>query len=97
MWEKLFPVFLFFFVCLFQNKDGTIDFREYVIGVTVLCQPVNTEETIQMAFQVQSLRCSFWLGGGRSNSQKGVQQIKKGLHQRQETSELWVDGSTFHW
>ncbi|KAJ8281013.1 hypothetical protein GJAV_G00062330 [Gymnothorax javanicus] len=35
-----------------RNKDGTIDFREYVIGLTVLCQPVNTEETIQMAFQL---------------------------------------------
>ncbi|KAJ8333754.1 hypothetical protein SKAU_G00410730 [Synaphobranchus kaupii] len=35
-----------------RNGDGTIDFREYVIGVTVLCQPANTEETIQMAFQL---------------------------------------------
>ncbi|KAJ8372200.1 hypothetical protein AAFF_G00293750 [Aldrovandia affinis] len=35
-----------------RDGDGTIDFREYVIGVTVLCQPANTEETIQMAFQL---------------------------------------------
>ncbi|KAG9352565.1 hypothetical protein JZ751_020979 [Albula glossodonta] len=35
-----------------RNGDGTIDFREYVIGVTVLCMPSNTEETIKMAFQL---------------------------------------------
>ncbi|XP_061102607.1 lysophosphatidylcholine acyltransferase 2 [Conger conger] len=35
-----------------RDNDGTIDFREYVIGVTVLCKPANTEETIQMAFQL---------------------------------------------
>ncbi|XP_036399944.1 lysophosphatidylcholine acyltransferase 2 [Megalops cyprinoides] len=35
-----------------RNGDGTIDFREYVIGVTVLCRPANTEETIRMAFQL---------------------------------------------
>ncbi|KAG7468322.1 hypothetical protein MATL_G00141720 [Megalops atlanticus] len=35
-----------------RNGDGTIDFREYVIGVTVLCHPANTEETIRMAFQL---------------------------------------------
>ncbi|XP_043937941.1 lysophosphatidylcholine acyltransferase 2 isoform X2 [Protopterus annectens] len=35
-----------------RNGDGTIDFREYVIGLTVLCKPANTEETIQMAFKL---------------------------------------------
>uniref|UniRef100_A0A8C9V1L2 Lysophosphatidylcholine acyltransferase 2 n=1 Tax=Scleropages formosus TaxID=113540 RepID=A0A8C9V1L2_SCLFO len=38
-----------------RNGDGTIDFREYVIGVTVLCQPANTEDTIQMAFKLFDL------------------------------------------
>ncbi|XP_023646154.1 lysophosphatidylcholine acyltransferase 2 [Paramormyrops kingsleyae] len=35
-----------------RNGDGTIDFREYVIGVTILCRPANTDETIQMAFKL---------------------------------------------
>ncbi|XP_018115905.1 lysophosphatidylcholine acyltransferase 2 isoform X2 [Xenopus laevis] len=35
-----------------RNKDGTIDFREYVIGMAILCNPANTEETIKMAFKL---------------------------------------------
>uniref|UniRef100_A0AAR2IH16 EF-hand domain-containing protein n=1 Tax=Pygocentrus nattereri TaxID=42514 RepID=A0AAR2IH16_PYGNA len=35
-----------------RDGDGTIDFREYVIGVTVLCRPANTEEVIQTAFKL---------------------------------------------
>ncbi|XP_067327221.1 lysophosphatidylcholine acyltransferase 2 [Anolis sagrei] len=35
-----------------RNGDGSIDFREYVIGLSVLCNPANTEQTIQMAFQL---------------------------------------------
>ncbi|XP_053256090.1 lysophosphatidylcholine acyltransferase 2 [Podarcis raffonei] len=35
-----------------RNGDGTIDFREYVIGLSVVCNPANTEQTIQMAFQL---------------------------------------------
>uniref|UniRef100_UPI00398F0966 lysophosphatidylcholine acyltransferase 2 n=1 Tax=Pristiophorus japonicus TaxID=55135 RepID=UPI00398F0966 len=35
-----------------RNGDGTIDFREYVIGLVVLCSPANTEETIQFAFKL---------------------------------------------
>ncbi|XP_062405653.1 lysophosphatidylcholine acyltransferase 2 [Sardina pilchardus] len=35
-----------------RDGDGTIDFREYVIGVTVLCRPANTEEVIKLAFQL---------------------------------------------
>lgn len=38
-----------------QDGDGTIDFREYVIGMTVLCRPANTEEVIQTAFKVHTL------------------------------------------
>lgn len=38
-----------------QNGDGTIDFREYVIGVTILCRPANTEDVLRMAFLVR-----FW-------------------------------------
>uniref|UniRef100_A0A665TJM8 EF-hand domain-containing protein n=1 Tax=Echeneis naucrates TaxID=173247 RepID=A0A665TJM8_ECHNA len=35
-----------------RNGDGTIDFREYVIGVTILCRPANTEDVLQMAFKL---------------------------------------------
>ncbi|KAG3257268.1 lysophosphatidylcholine acyltransferase 2 isoform X3 [Ictidomys tridecemlineatus] len=35
-----------------RNRDGTIDFREYVIGLAVLCHPANTEEIIQVAFKL---------------------------------------------
>ncbi|XP_037553377.1 lysophosphatidylcholine acyltransferase 2-like, partial [Nematolebias whitei] len=34
-----------------RDGDGTIDFREYVIGVNILCRPANTEAVLQMAFQ----------------------------------------------
>uniref|UniRef100_A0A4W5K9C5 Lysophosphatidylcholine acyltransferase 2 n=1 Tax=Hucho hucho TaxID=62062 RepID=A0A4W5K9C5_9TELE len=34
------------------DGDGTIDFREYVIGVTILCRPANTKEVLRTAFQL---------------------------------------------
>ncbi|XP_056269429.1 lysophosphatidylcholine acyltransferase 2 [Pseudoliparis swirei] len=35
-----------------RDGDGTIDFREYVIGVTILCRPANTEDVLRLAFQL---------------------------------------------
>lgn len=35
-----------------RNGDGTIDFREYVIGLVILCSPANTEETVRFAFKM---------------------------------------------
>ncbi|XP_013982759.1 lysophosphatidylcholine acyltransferase 2 isoform X1 [Salmo salar] len=35
-----------------RDGGGTIDFREYVIGVTILCRPANTEEVLRTAFQL---------------------------------------------
>uniref|UniRef100_A0A8I6AMW3 Lysophosphatidylcholine acyltransferase 2 n=1 Tax=Rattus norvegicus TaxID=10116 RepID=A0A8I6AMW3_RAT len=35
-----------------RNNDGSIDFREYVIGLAVLCNPANTEDIIQVAFKL---------------------------------------------
>ncbi|XP_012682454.1 lysophosphatidylcholine acyltransferase 2 [Clupea harengus] len=46
------PVLQELFALFDRDGDGTIDFREYVIGVTVLCRPANTEEVIQMAFKL---------------------------------------------
>ncbi|XP_027745660.1 lysophosphatidylcholine acyltransferase 2 [Empidonax traillii] len=40
------------FLLFDRNGDGSIDFREYVIGLSILCNPANTEETIQMAFKL---------------------------------------------
>ncbi|XP_015729341.1 lysophosphatidylcholine acyltransferase 2 isoform X2 [Coturnix japonica] len=40
------------FLLFDRNGDGTIDFREYVIGLAVLCNPAKTEETIHMAFKL---------------------------------------------
>ncbi|XP_006831120.1 PREDICTED: lysophosphatidylcholine acyltransferase 2B-like [Chrysochloris asiatica] len=38
-----------------RNKDGSIDFREYVIGLTVLCNPDNTEQILRMSFKLFDL------------------------------------------
>ncbi|XP_041497914.1 lysophosphatidylcholine acyltransferase 2B-like [Microtus oregoni] len=38
-----------------RNHDGTIDFREYVIGLTVLCNPANTEKILKMSFKLFDL------------------------------------------
>ena len=35
-----------------RDKDGFIDFREFLIGLSLLSQPVNTEDTIRLAFSV---------------------------------------------
>ncbi len=37
---------------IFQDDSGVIDFREYVIGMSLIAMPANNEETIQLAFQV---------------------------------------------
>lgn len=47
--------------CSFQDGSGTIDFREYVIGLHLITEPANNEETIQFAFQVRLLWILFWL------------------------------------
>nr|XP_033797322.1 lysophosphatidylcholine acyltransferase 2 isoform X3 [Geotrypetes seraphini] len=40
------------FLLFDRNADGTIDFREYVIGMAVVCNPATTEETIRLAFKL---------------------------------------------
>uniref|UniRef100_A0A8C6PIH1 Lysophosphatidylcholine acyltransferase 2 n=1 Tax=Nothobranchius furzeri TaxID=105023 RepID=A0A8C6PIH1_NOTFU len=46
------PVLEELFALFDRDGDGTIDFREYVIGVNILCRPANTEDILQMAFQL---------------------------------------------
>ncbi|KAM4744545.1 lysophosphatidylcholine acyltransferase 2 [Anableps anableps] len=46
------PILAELFALFDRNGDGTIDFREYVIGVNILCRPANTEDVLQMAFQL---------------------------------------------
>lgn len=38
-----------------MNHDSTIDFREYVIGIMVLCNPANMEKILQMLFKLFDL------------------------------------------
>ncbi|XP_075395846.1 lysophosphatidylcholine acyltransferase 2B-like [Tenrec ecaudatus] len=38
-----------------RNHDGSIDFREYVIGLTILCNPDDTERILQMSFMLFDL------------------------------------------
>ncbi|XP_074646514.1 lysophosphatidylcholine acyltransferase 2-like [Tubulanus polymorphus] len=35
-----------------RDGSGSIDFREYVIGLSLISMPANTEETIQLAFKL---------------------------------------------
>ncbi|PWA29134.1 hypothetical protein CCH79_00006232 [Gambusia affinis] len=46
------PVLAELFALFDRDGDGTIDFREYVIGVNILCRPANTEDVLKMAFQL---------------------------------------------
>ncbi|XP_069863386.1 lysophosphatidylcholine acyltransferase 2B-like [Dipodomys merriami] len=49
--EPLRQLFAFFD----RNHDGTIDFREYVIGLTVLCNPEDTEKILEVSFRLFDL------------------------------------------
>ena len=52
--EAIYKVIINVFV-LFQSNSGTIDFREYVIGLSLISQPASTESTIQLAFTVSTI------------------------------------------
>lgn len=38
-----------------RDKDGSIDFREYVVGLTVLCNPANTDRILRLSFKLFDL------------------------------------------
>ncbi|OCT74383.1 lysophosphatidylcholine acyltransferase 1 isoform X2 [Xenopus laevis] len=46
--EKLVDLFALFD----ENEEGTIDLREYVIALSVVCRPSKTLETIELAFKM---------------------------------------------
>ena len=43
-----------------QDGSGTIDFREYIIGLSLVSDPANTEDTLQMAFKVRKEGRKEW-------------------------------------
>lgn len=42
-----------------KDKDGMIDFREFIIGLSLLSRPANTEDTIKLSFQVKLIYCGL--------------------------------------
>ena len=44
-----------FFAPFDRKNDGSIEFREYVTGQTILCNPANTEKILQMSFKLFDL------------------------------------------
>ena len=39
-------------LCILQDGSGHIDFREYVIGMSMISEPAGNEETVQLAFKL---------------------------------------------
>lgn len=37
---------------IFQDGSGHIDFREYVIGMSMISEPAGSDETVQLAFKL---------------------------------------------
>ncbi len=40
---------------LFKNKNGVVDFREFLIGLSLIVQPASLENTIKYAFKVKKI------------------------------------------
>ena len=47
------------FFTYFQNGSETMDFREYLIGLSLVSQPVNNDDTIRLAFQVRCFEMMY--------------------------------------
>ena len=39
-------------LCILQDGSGHIDFREYVIGMSMISEPAGNDETVQLAFKM---------------------------------------------
>ena len=39
-------------LCILQDGSGHIDFREYVIGMSMISEPAGNDETVQLAFKL---------------------------------------------
>ena len=70
--EKLLTVeSLYHLSFFFQDDSGYINFREYLIGLALVSQPANSEEAMQLAFQVRNYT-GHWQGCQMSeNGQSG--------------------------
>jgi hypothetical protein len=44
-----------------QDQNGTIDFREYVIGLSLLSHPASEDATLELAFKVR-MELFFFFG-----------------------------------
>lgn len=51
-----------------RNNDGSIDFREYAIGLTVLFSPANIEQILQMSFKLFDLDDDGFITGQELNT-----------------------------
>lgn len=52
--EKLLTVESLYHLSFFQDDSGHINFREYLIGLALVSQPANSEEAMELAFQVRN-------------------------------------------
>lgn len=42
-----------------RDRDGKIDFREFIIGLSLLSRPASTEDTLRLSFQVSGIFVSL--------------------------------------
>ena len=52
--ERLLTVESLYHLSFFQDDSGHINFREYLIGLALVSQPANSEEAMELAFQVRN-------------------------------------------
>ncbi|KAG8512385.1 Lysophosphatidylcholine acyltransferase 1 [Galemys pyrenaicus] len=54
-----------------EHGDGSVDLREYVIALSVVCRPSRTLDTIRLAFKARQL--SVTMGNGRADTRSCMQ------------------------
>ncbi|KAJ8302798.1 hypothetical protein KUTeg_019194 [Tegillarca granosa] len=75
-----------------RNESGKIDFREYVIGLSLISSPVNTDETIRLAFELFDSEGKGYIG------RKDLCQILQNAFEMEEvdTDELFNEVDSGH-